>query len=503
MEDDVTRVTHDREEFATRAAGVRRDQALVVALVGEHAGRKYKLGKSATLGRSSATTIPIIDEHASRLHAEIEKDDEGYYITDLGSRNGTTVNGATITRHRLAFGDRIQVGDALYLFTHYDPLEEQIVQRQKLEAIGRLGTGIAHDFNNLLAAVNATVEYLAELDGDLTLSDDDVQECLADITMASRRATEVTQRLLGFARHTDNPHGLVDISSLLGEVTQLARRTFDRRIEIVGDLNKKLNVDGDRTRLHQMFMNLCINARDAMTEGGVLRVSATLLEDVPPIMEGQTLAPPLLITVSDTGVGMDEQTRRKAFEPFFSTKPGKQGSGLGLATVYEVVKNHGGQIQIESEPGRGTCFYIYLPASVHQGRRQLETLTHSVVTGPRKENLRILLVDDEDIVRRSGARVLKSAGHRVVEARDGEEAMLACAACVPDIVLLDMNMPGKNGEETFVRLRDRHPELRVLFVSGYWDEHQEERLNAQGAAGFVQKPYRVEELLSAISQHAG
>ena len=482
-------------------------RAMLVVTGGEQVGRRYVLGESSIIGRSGDVNVRVEDAQVSRRHARLHRDQDGrFVIEDLGSRNGTMVNGSTVERRVLVFGDRVHVGSkTILLFTHRDPAEEQLLQRQKLEAIGRMGAGIAHDFNNLLGAVVSSLDYLGSMDSSETLRNVEVQECLIDIRTASTRAAELTRRLLGFARRSTHAYGAVNISELTAEVIHLVRRAFDRSIKLDTKIGENLMVSGDRAQLHQVFMNLCINARDAMPNGGRLGVTVSQIASAN-TNNSTTSASHVVITVEDSGMGMDEETKKKAFEPFFTTKQsGDVGSGLGLSTVHDVVTGPGGRVDVQSEKGRGTRFIVYLPMSeVGHAKTRTNTI-YNVSQAPAEtlvESARILLVDDEEILRRSTARLLKHSGHEVVAIKDGREAVdyYKRANPRPELVLLDMNMPEMSGADTFHELKQINADVRVLFVSGYWNPAQEQALAAEGALGFVEKPYDVSTLTFAVAR---
>jgi len=501
---DPSEITHLGMEALTESSHpTEPTQARLVVLAGPLAGRKITLRDDLVLGRSSATDFSIDDPLLSRRHLRLSMQASGrYQMEDLGSRNGSSLNGVPTDKAELAFGDRIQIGSSILLFTHFDPLEEQVAQRQKLEAIGRLGTGIAHDFNNLLGAILSSMDFVDELSRDTTLGDVDVTESLRDVRLAAVRAAEMTKRLLGFARQTNRSHGPVDLRGLIEEVIHLARRTFDRSIVIDSNLDGTPVISGDHSQLHQLLMNLFINARDAMPNGGKITVMARRATQAELAMAHRPIGVAhALVRVQDTGTGMDTDVQKHAFEPFFTTKDGEAGAGLGLATVYEAAASHGGHVDLWSKRGEGTAFTIFLPLG--ESRRPISrpaTLEGHMPVRMQDTPMRILLVDDEDVVRRSAGRVLRQAGHEVVYARDGEEAvrLYADAQRKPDVVLLDLNMPITGGEETFFQLRSVDPHAPVIFVSGYWDRELERRLRAAGALGFVQKPYEARQLKETI-----
>jgi len=477
--------------------------ARLIAISGTQAGRKFKIGDTAIIGRGSEAFVTLEDPEVSRNHARISCSEVGaYLLEDLGSKNGTQVNGLPIKSHLLSFGDKIQVGpNVVLLFAPFDPVEDQLLQRQRLEALGRVGAGVAHDLNNMLGAITASIDYLGNLPGASALSCEEVRECFDDIRLAAHQASDLTRGILKFARGRAQAHSPVDLSGLCSDVMRLIRHTFDRAIQIEAKIHPGLSVRGDQAELHQVLMNLCLNARDAMPRGGVLTVSASAVTPPSHVLPEQSnpAQPHLALCVQDTGVGMDEATRARIFEAFFTTKREGAGFGLGLATVKEVVTFHGGQIQIESSEGQGTRFLVFLP--LHDSREEVKSITGAhEIQAPSHQGL-ILLVDDEVVVRRSFARLLRQAGHEVIEAPDGVQAvsMYHQAYPRPHLVILDLDMPVLTGEETQERLLQVDPAVRILFVSGHDEPARESAVYARGALGFLRKPCKVEALLSAVS----
>jgi two-component system, cell cycle sensor histidine kinase and response regulator CckA len=485
-----------RQRSVTQERSISGGPARLIVIEGPQAGQKFKIDGDVVLGRAIDATIVLEDPEVSRSHVRITRNPVGTYVLeDLQSRNGTQINGVPVQKQFLAFGDKIQVGPrVLILFAPFDPIEDQLLQRQRLEALGRVGAGVAHDLNNMLGAISASIDFLARLPGDRAISAQDVKASVADIRIALQQASELARGILKFARGRSRGHALVDISVLCQEVIRLARHTFDRAIVIEQDIRPNLVVSGDQAELHQVIMNLCLNARDAMPTGGTLRISAQL-EQVE--ANGR---PQAAITIQDSGSGMDAATRARIFEPFFTTKPEGAGFGLGLSTVREVVDMHGGHVEIESELGKGTSFSLYLPASAGQPMPVRITGGHRELRPSNTASASILLVDDEEVVRRSTARLLRQAGHRVLEAPGGKEAaqIYLDAERHPDLVILDLDMPHLNGEQTQRLILSIDPKARILFMSGHDDFVRENSASIGSAAGYLRKPCNVALLLSTV-----
>lgn len=471
--------------------------ARLVVLVGAGVGTKFTIDGDATVGRIADSTVHLNDRGVSRRHARIRRTAAGWAIDDLESLNGTFVNGERMQSASLRYGDRIRFGEqALLLFTRHDPDHEVHLRRQRLETLGRLSSGIAHDFNNMLGAIVATLEYL-RASGDRKLAEPEIVDCLDDAQGAATRAAQLTRRLLAFARGDQRGHRLLDLTLLCEEAAQMIERIIPRSVGVQTHIASGLKVLGSHVELHQVLMNLFLNARDAMPDGGELTLAAR--QDVAPGDEASKM-PYLVIEVQDTGQGMDPATRSRVFEPFFSTKQRGAGFGLGLTTVRDMVEGHGGRVVIDSELGRGTTVSVYLPAA-----READTLAALPSTeppAPDRDQLVVLVVDDEDIIRRAFRRILERSGHRVLEASDGDRALKAYVAATPkpDVVLLDLDMPTAGGVPAMQALRLLDPEVRVLFVSGHTDQMTYDDLRELGALGFVEKPCKATELLDAIAR---
>ncbi|HXA39596.1 MAG TPA: PAS domain S-box protein [Phenylobacterium sp.] len=371
--------------------------------------------------------------------------------------------------------------------------EEKLRQAQKMEAIGRLTGGIAHDFNNLLTVVIGSTESLA--DG---LDQAPELRALARLALdAAERGAELVSRLLAFARTQPLAPRAVDCAGFLRDLLPILRRTINSHVIIEAQAgDEALFCLADRTQLTSAMLNLCINARDSMPGGGRLTLRAAR----EPAAEGDG-AGFVVLSVEDTGEGMSPQTRGQALEPFFTTKPEGQGSGLGLSMVHGFASQSGGRLEIDSEPGRGTQVRIYLPLTDAPGDAgpdaEEEAESAAAPAAPRH----ILLVEDDDLLRDQVQRQLASLGCRVTAQRNGHDALRRLDAC-PDIDLLmtDIVMPGgMNGRQLADQARMLNPNLRVLFTSGHTDEPSIRALRMDGRAGFLGKPYRRADLARELA----
>ena len=374
-------------------------------------------------------------------------------------------------------------------------LEGRMRQAQKMEAIGTLAGGIAHDFNNLLMGIQGyTSLMLIDMD-----PGQPHYEKLRSIEEQVRRGAELTRQLLGFARG-----GRYEVKPLnLNEVIRQSSVTFGRtkkELTIHRQLRQGLwTVEADRGQIEKVVMTLFVNAWQAMPGGGDLTIetcNAEIGEDhsLPyQVSPGRYVR----VSVSDTGMGMDEQTQQRVFDPFFTTKAMGRGTGLGLATVYGIVKGHGGFIQVESAPGKGTTFTFFLPASGRRRRADREIPTAKGTVGAKKT---VLVVDDEPANMEVTKEILEILNYDVRTACTGRAAITIFHEYheAIDLIILDMIMPGMGGGETFDRLKQIKPDVRVLLSSGYSLEGQAKDILNRGCLGFIQKPYKIEELARKI-----
>jgi signal transduction histidine kinase/CheY-like chemotaxis protein/HAMP domain-containing protein len=377
-------------------------------------------------------------------------------------------------------------------------LEETLVQTQKLDSLGMLAGGIAHDFNNILTGVLGYASLLKSA----VPETDKMYKYIDTIEKSASRAANLAQQLLGFARKGKYVMTKLSINDLVKEMASFLKETFDRSITIVVDTEENLPpVEGDSNQLYQALMNLCINARDAMPEGGRLYIKTEfyLLHDEKVVDYFQI--PPgeyVRVSVTDTGVGMTADVKKKIFEPFYTTKSIGKGTGLGLAMVYGIIRNHGGYITVYSEVGLGTTVRLYLPkadGTVEEKRRDM-------VMKERPKKGTILLIDDEEVVRELGRDILEAYDYEVLLAIHGNEGVRMFNEYKDriDLVILDMVMPEKGGRQTFKEIRALKPDARVLICSGYGEEQYFYELFEAGASGFLQKPFQHTELLSKVEE---
>jgi len=379
--------------------------------------------------------------------------------------------------------------------------EQQLLQVQKMEAVGRLAGGVAHDFNNLLTAIRGNAELLlADLPA-ASQSREDVEE----IRRAADRATALTRQLLAFSRRQVLQPRLLDLNQSVLEMQRMLRRLLGEDVELATQLASGLRmVRADPAQVEQVILNLAVNARDAMPEGGVLMVCTDNRELGEELRRKYAYVVPgeyVLLEVGDTGHGMDPATLEMAFEPFFTTKPAGKGTGLGLSMVYGIVKQSGGYVWIESEPGLGTRVRVYLPVARGPVEPEEEEEAHVPLLRARGRGT-VLLVEDEETVRRIAGRVLARGGYDVLTAAEGAEAM-ALSRQHPgmiQVLVTDLVMPRMNGADLARRLMAERPGIRVLFISGYDRDATHTTGPLPLGTDFIEKPFTPELLLERVAR---
>jgi PAS domain S-box-containing protein len=391
-----------------------------------------------------------------------------------------------------ADGETVRVIGGMVDVTERNRLQDALHQSRKIEAIGQLAGGVAHDFNNLLLAVSAAAE-LATVRSE---GDPELRELLGEITSAANRGASLTQQLLTFSRRQVVEQRVVDLEASVDALAPMLRRLLGADFEVQSDLAANLwKVKADPTHIDQVLVNLCVNARDAMPNGGVVTVAARN------VVLSRANAEPLgieagdyaAVSVTDSGQGMDAETAARIFEPFFTTKELGKGTGLGLSTVYGIASQSSGAIDVETTLGHGTTFTLYLP------RTEAELVVAEVHPHeePEGQAETILLVEDERSVRTLIRRLLEVEGYIVVTAESGEDALVVAGRESDiDLVLTDMVMPGMNGRELIEQLELSRPGLKVVYTSG----HFADRANAIKGAPFLQKPYTHQALARTVRE---
>jgi PAS domain S-box-containing protein len=379
--------------------------------------------------------------------------------------------------------------------TRRKELEKQLLQSQKMQAIGQLAGGIAHDFNNILQAMQGYVEFLVDDLGDQPKVRDDLQA----IQRSVHRARDLTRQLLAFSRQQMLAPTVLELGATVADLLPLLRRLLGEAIDLRFEAERSdLHVHADRGQLEQVLMNLCLNARDAMSGSGTIAIRVADRDVDRELSKQDALLEPgpyAVLEVADTGAGIPPELVGRIFEPFFTTKEVGAGTGLGLATVYGIVRQHGGAVLVESEPGRGSRFTILLPESAERAATDEERPVARVEGGPEV----ILVVEDETSVRDLAVRVLQRAGYRVLTATDGQDAVMRHAVePAIDLVVLDVVMPRMGGREAARQIRARDPRARILFVSGYAPEEADGETDWASSEEFLLKPYDATTLLTRV-----
>jgi two-component system cell cycle sensor histidine kinase/response regulator CckA len=411
-------------------------------------------------------------------------------------KDGTIIEVDVVTTDLLIEGRQLRLA-ALNDVTEQRRLAAEMEESQRMEAIGRLAGGVSHDFNNLLTVIEASTEFLLiELPAKGSVRDD-----VELIRSAAREAAALTRQLLAFSRRQVLAPSVLNLNALVPETHKMLGRLLGARVTIQARLAPDLGrVKLDPGQVQQILVNLAVNARDAMPDGGTITIET---ENVPiaPAMssrgDAETSGAYVVLRVSDTGVGMDAATRARIFEPFFTTKERGKGTGLGLATVYGIVQQSGGQIRVRSAVGEGASFEIWLPRIWETPDTGGSTRLR-VATPPATES--VLVAEDDGMVRGLLVRILRGQGYRVLDAANAAEAMkVAEAEAGPlDLLLSDVVMPGMSGPELAGRLREKRPSISVLFVSGYVEDDVLRDTAVQSGDALIQKPFSNEELRRAV-----
>ena len=437
--------------------------------------------------------IDRLMENVSRITAGLDKAGVWRHRTKDGS-----IIYVEITSHVVDFvGRRAEIVLANDV-TERLKLEDQLRQAQKMEAVGLLAGGVAHDFNNVLTAI---IGY-----GNLLLmklaGNDPLRTYAENILATSQRAAQLTQSLLAFSRKQVINPVAIDLNSIMRRVEKLLKRLIPEDIDLGTDFTgENTTILADSVQIEQVLMNLVTNARDAMPDGGTLTISSMITSPDDAVIAARGLGaggPFVKLTVADTGAGMDERTRERIFEPFFTTKEMGKGTGLGLATVYGIVKQHKGFIDVESSPGRGTSFHLYFPL-IRQDAAQTASRSSDTLKGGTET---ILVAEDDEMLRGLCRSILKEFGYNVIEARDGVDAVEVFRQNRDriDMLLLDVIMPRKNGKAAYDEIRTIKADVKVLFISGYSADMISKEGILERGLHFISKPLSPTDLLQKVRE---
>ncbi|OYW20023.1 MAG: hypothetical protein B7Z52_02790 [Burkholderiales bacterium 12-64-5] len=383
--------------------------------------------------------------------------------------------------------------------TEKKKMEQQFFRAQRMESIGTLAGGIAHDLNNVLAPILMSIELLR-----LTSRDERSKSVLSTIETSAKRGADMVKQILSFARGVEGERMVINVRNIIQDMQHLVQDTFPKEIVFRAELDKDLPlISGDHTQVHQVLLNLSVNARDAMPKGGTLLVTATSLQvddNYAGMTPGSLPGRYLMLKVTDTGSGIPPEVINKIFDPFFTTKELGKGTGLGLSTVLAIVKSHGGFLNVYSEPGNGTTFSICFPAMDDAPggvAARLQEETH-----PRGNGELILIVDDEAAVRTITHQTLEAYGYRVVTAADGTEAVALYSMHRKEIavVVTDMMMPVMGGQATIQVMQRLNPAVKIIAASGLANDGSAARSAAMGVKHFLPKPFTAQTILTALDQ---
>jgi signal transduction histidine kinase/ActR/RegA family two-component response regulator len=376
-------------------------------------------------------------------------------------------------------------------------LEEQLLQAQKMEALAALSGGVAHDFNNILHCILGYTEWAL-----LKKSKDGPDyELLTQIVSIVQKGKNLAEQLLTFGRKMDVRLDVLDFNQIIKSLGKILQRTIPKMIDIELQLDDNLKkVAADAGQCEQILMNLCINAKDAMPEGGILTLKT---ENVrlkgKPDTARINLAPGdyIRLTISDTGHGISEDKISHIYEPFYTTKEKGKGTGLGLSIVYAIAQNYGGAVECSSDPGSGTTFRVYLPTADAAGD-SVQHESRQLVFKASRGHEAVLIIDDETDIIKISQKALQESGYTVITARSGEEGITRYLQNHVDLVLLDVSMPGIGGVECLRQIMSMSPDAKVIMISGYLSNGRVEEAMTMGAQAFLTKPFSFEELRAAV-----
>ena len=462
----------------------------------EKACQLYGFKKDELLGMSLKSITKDVARGEQEIQGLLRHKSSRNFETVHFDKNGQPME-MLVNSSVVEYAGRTAIMSIIRDITELRRLEHQLRQAQKMESVGTLAGGVAHDFNNILSIILGYTSMIKRG----RIDSNKFNESIDTIAKAAQRGATLVKQILTFARKTDVIFESVKINDLLGDIVKLLGETFPKTIEFKIELDKTLpTVVADTNQLHQVFLNLCVNARDAMPKGGTITLSTGMVQGLSLQSRFQEARQSeyVHISVSDTGTGMDEQTRSRIFEPFFTTKGQGSGTGLGLAVVYGIVNSHHGFIEVLSKPGKGTTFHLYFPVQMHR----FETLQEDLTAGgqiPGGEET-IMIVEDELMLQALVKELLESHGYQVHTASDGAEAveLYQRVGSEIDLVLTDIGLPKLSGWDVCRKIMALNPKAKVLVASGYVDPSAKSDLKDSAAKGFIHKPYLPEDILKQI-----
>jgi two-component system cell cycle sensor histidine kinase/response regulator CckA len=462
------------------------------------------------LGASNATELigkPFLDiihpDFRDSVHKQIISVLKEDYVLPLTEQKFIRQDGSVVDVEVASMPIVYKEKSALQLvvrdISEQKKLQSQLLQTQKIQSIGTLAGGIAHDFNNILGIILA---YSSLLDKS-KLPPEKFSVSITAINQAVQRGAALVRQILTFARKTDTVFEPTDISELIHELLSMLGQTFPKTITFSENVEKSLPfIFADRSQVHQALLNLCINSRDAMPRGGSISISAEkqtkeqIFQNFPAANDEDYVC----MTVTDTGIGMDEATCQRIYDPFFTTKEKGKGTGLGLSVVYGIVQAHHGFIDVKSTPGIGTTFRLFFPVpTVHEQPTSAQQPVESFEIGGTET---IMFVEDEELLLQMVSFLLETKGYKVLCARNGLEAVNIFQSHKQDIALVitDMGLPVMTGTDEFKKLKEIDPHVKVIFASGFFEPDIKSELLKYGGMGFIQKPYEPNDILRMIRQ---
>ncbi len=457
------------------------------------------LGKSSKLLYSSDEEFEEVDNY---IYPTLEQQKTSSRELDFQRKDGTKI----LCRINIArIGNNIveknivaiieDITDYRHAEKEKENLQSQLLQAQKLEAVGKLAGGIAHDFNNILSTIIGCADIIQ-----LKMPEDDPLRSYVDhIVISSQKAANLTKSLLAFSRKQIMDPKPLELNRTIFKMGKFLSRLIPEDVELRTNLyNKDLVVLADAGQIDQVIMNLVTNARDSLSDGGIIEISVGKFLMNGGFKETHGYGEPgeyAMISLADNGAGMDGEIVKKIFEPFFTTKEVGKGTGLGLSIAYGIIKQHGGYIEVQSEPNQGTIFNIYLPLIDHK----IESTEKPKVMVPQARGSEtVLIVEDNDDLRMLLKDILEQYGYRTREAVDGVEAITEFYANIPDLVILDVIMPGKNGREVYDEICKTNPDMKFLFISGYTADVISRKGIIEDGYDFISKPFQPTDLLRKV-----